>query len=138
MRNFIAGFVCGIMLLAASCQKTKQEFSDTLHENAEIIDVIHAPYYYRPQTIPIAIRAELTDSDHDNNFGTAVIFKCQHGRLIATTRKVYEAFRDHKGKMVNLIYHEVYRNTYYDIQKTRKQTLEHALVHYKFFEVLLK
>ena len=154
MRNMAAVLVCGVTLLLAGCQEVEQEYSETLHEDAAIVEAVYTPSRHDSQVGLTAIKTGPMGIDYGGNFGLrlggglqisrvtvpekfAVVFKCQHGQFIISQKEVYEKFKDHKGKTVDVAYREVYRTTY-DTKDGEKQVVDRALVDYDFLDATLK
>lgn len=156
MRNFVAVFVCGIVLLSTGCKEIKREFSDTLHEDAVIIETVYTPSRHNAELGLTLIKTGPgpIGMDFGGNFGIvlggglqissvtvpekfAIVFKCQHGQFIITRKETYEKLKNHKGKTVDVAYREVYRTTY-DTKDGEKQVVERVLVDYNFLTATLK
>lgn len=154
MRNFVTVFVCGIVLLLIGCQEVKREFSDTLHEDAVIIETVYTPSRHNSELGLTLIKTGPIGMDFGGNFGIrlgsglqissvtvpekfAIVFKCQHGQFIITRKEVYEKLKNHKGKAVDVAYREIYRTTY-ETKSGKKQVVERVLVDYNFLAVTLK
>ena len=158
MRNFAAVFVCGIVLLvvllSVGCQEIKQEFSNTLHEEAVVVDAVYTPPTHDSQIGLTAVKVGPAGMDFSGDFGIrvggglqisdvtvpekfAVVFKCQHGQFIITRKQVYEKFKDQKDKVVDVAYREVYRTTY-ETKDGKKRVVERVLVDYNFLDATLK
>lgn len=154
MRNIATVLVCGVVLFSSGCQEIKQEYSETLHEDAVIVEAVYTPSRHDSQVGLTAIKTGPMGVDYGGNFGIrvggglqissvtvpekfAVVFKCQHGQFIITRKEIYEKFKDYKGKMVDVAYREVYRTTY-DTKDGKKQVVERALVDYDFLDATLK
>lgn len=141
MRNFAAAVVCNITILLVGCQEVKQEFSETLHEDAVIENVVYTPSKHESQIKLSAgggimmggIRiARVTVPEK-----FAVVFRCQHGQFIITRKEVYEKFKDHNGEMVDVAYRKVYMTTY-DRKDGEKQIVANELVDYDFLDATFK
>ena len=154
MRNIAVTVVCGLTFFLAGCQEVKQEFSDTLHEDAAIVEAIYTPSRHDSKVGLTAIKTGPMGIDYGGDFGIriggglqisnvtvpekfAVVFRCQHGQFIIGRKEVYEKFKDHKGKRVDVAYREVYRTTY-DTKDGKKQVVARELVDYDFLDATLK
>src|SRR3989344_176073 len=154
MRNIAVTVVCGLTFFLAACQEVKQEFSDTLHEDAAIVEAVYTPSRHDSQVGLTAIKTGPMGIDYGGNFGIrvggglqissvtvpkkfAVVFKCQHGQFIISRKEVYEKFKDHKDKTVDVAYREVYRTTY-DTKDGQKQVVARELVDYDFLDATFK
>ncbi|MEK7560071.1 MAG: hypothetical protein AAB522_02110 [Patescibacteria group bacterium] len=138
MKNFIFGFLVGsAIIIVVSCQNAKENFSNSFHEDAVIAEIIYPPAYHTLDPRDNIIFVNL-DQEYYKALNTGVIFKCQHGNFIATSTKAYEVFKNHKGRKVNIVYREVYRDSYNALNTEGKMLIEHALVHYEFFDYYLK
>lgn len=105
MENSVAVFVCGVVIFLAGCQEVRREYSDTLHEDAMIVETVYTPSRHDSKVGLTAFNAGLTGVDYSGNFGIrlggglqissvtvpekfAVVFKCQHGQFIISRREV--------------------------------------------------
>lgn len=153
MTNLNLMMVHGLVILLAGCQEVKQEFSEALHEDAVIENVVYTPSQHEPRVEPsfggsgaigfgpngVGIRIgngiQFTSVTVPEKF--AVVFRCQHGQFIISRKKVYEKFKDHKDKTVDVVYREVYRTTY-NTQDGKKRVVARELVDYDFLGAKLK
>ena len=154
IRNFTVAIVCGLAILLVGCQEIKREFSETMHEDAIISEVVYTPSRHSIELGFTAFKAGSVGVDFSGDLGFrlgeslqvssvkvpekfAVVFKCQHGQFIISGKEVYDKLREHKSKMVEVAYREVYRTTY-DTKGGKKQVIARELVDYDFLDATLK
>ena len=153
MRSFTVAVVCCLAILLVGCKDVRREFSETLHEEAVIENVVYTPSKHESRVEPsiggsgaigfgpsgIVIRMgksiQITNVTVPEKF--ALGFRCQHGQFIISRKEVYEKFKDHKGNMVDVTYHEVYKTTY-DTKDGEKQVVARELTDYNFLNATLK
>lgn len=148
-----------VLALAAlgelGCQTTRTEFSDTLHEDATIVETVFTPAKHDIGLGMKAFEGPWGESrDLSGNPGVdigsglmissstvpeeyAVVFRCRHGKFIIRRKEIYERFHGLDGQTVDVTFREVYRTTY-DDQDGQKKVVSRVLTKYDFLNAVLR
>lgn len=155
MRNVTTVLLCGVvLLLLVGCQENRREYSETIHEDAAIAEIVYTPSRHDSKIDLTLIRTGPMGIGYSGNFGIriggglqindvtvqekfAIVFKCQHGQFIVQNKEIYDKLKDHKGKTVDVTYREIYRTTY-DTKNGKKQVTKRTLTGYDFLDATLK
>ena len=146
--------LCVFMILMIGCRDVRREFSDTLHEDAIVVETVHTPSRHQTGLGFTAIKTGPFGMDFGGDFGLrigggmqissttiqekfAVVFKCQHGKFIIHRKDVYEKLKDHTGETVVVAYREIYRTTYV-MKDDKKEVVGRILMDYDFLDATLK
>lgn len=128
-----------------SLPETRTEYSDILHEDAKVVDVVYTPSRHGSGVGPsfgmtsegdAAIGIAITSVSIPQKY--AVVFKCQHGKFISEGedkrhKDLWERLQE--GQDVDVTYKEIYEATYIDINKDGKKELrERKLIKYDFLD----
>jgi hypothetical protein len=137
-------------LFTVGCVDIRQEYSETIQEDAVIENVIYTPSRHETELGFTALKSGPFGMDYGGNVGMrigkhlqvnnvtvpekfAVVFKCRHGQFIVGRKEVYERFKDAKGTTVEVSYREVYR-TRYEKEGDTSKVVERSLVDYDFLD----
>ncbi len=153
-RVIIVLSICAMALFLTGCREVKEEFSDTLHEDAVVSDAVYTPSRHDTQLDYTATDVGPVGIGYGGDIGIrvggglqintvevpekfAVVFKCQHGQFIVTKKNVYDNLKDHIGETVDVAYREVYRAVY-DTKDNERILISRALVDYDFLTATLE
>lgn len=149
MKKIFLVFVILLVSFVSGCEYDTSETveSDTLHEDAEVVDLVYTPSRHSSDLVP-TVSMDM-DGDLETRLVTvdvripekyAVVFRCQHGKFIVEGtdqehKRLWERFRE--GDNVDVSYKEIYRKTYHVVDKERSLT-KTELIKYDFLDAVLK
>jgi len=154
VRN-IPVLVCGLVILTGCCRESIEEYSETLHEDAVVVNAVYTPPHHDVKLgLTAASMGKSFGMDYGGNLGFqvgnglqvssvsvpekfAVVFKCSHGQFIVTRKDVYEKLKGHEGETVDVSYREVYRATY-ETKDNERRLIDRVLTDYDFLTVDFK
>ena len=142
--NYLLALGLGISTIG--CREIKKEYSDVLHEDGKVADVVYTPSRHGSGVSP-----QINDllSDDGPTFGIqvtnidipevyAVVFKCQHGKFIieGTTKRYRDLWEKlSEDQEVDITFRELYKSVYEDIDKDGQRDLvSRTLIKYDFID----
>ncbi|MBI2633473.1 MAG: hypothetical protein HYW78_03780 [Parcubacteria group bacterium] len=150
-------FLClAICISAVGCQSVVTEYSETLKEDAVILETVYTPSTHETVleqsygsygsnsmigygSSGTGIRLgnsglQVTEVRHPEKF--AVVFKCKHGKFIISRKAIYDRFNGLDGSKVVVSYREVYKTTF-DDESGQKKMISRILMDYDFIDAVL-